>query len=171
MCFFLLVFEWLVIKNGCSLLDQGILKLALSQESFDGMSWFFACFSFFFNYLAVPRPTLCHSQGDSLTNLMLITVFVHNQPEGHQEPHNKVGFLSPAEGLAGLGKLKVNLVILGCVYAQKWVRAFRSYETLKSGASHKWFDESSGLIKWFSVSLKFAGCPLKLYFLRMMFCF
>ena len=35
------------------------------------------------------------------------------------------------------------------MYAQKWVRAFRSYETLKSGASHKWFDESSGLIKWF----------------------
>ena len=29
---------------------------------------------FFFNcYLGVPRPTLGHSQGDSLTNLMLIT--------------------------------------------------------------------------------------------------
>ena len=34
-------------------------------------------------------------------------------------------------------------------YAQKWVRPFRSYETLKSGASHKWFDESSRLIEWF----------------------
>ena len=26
---------------------------------------------------------------------------------------------------------------------------FRSYETLKSGASHIWFDESSRLIEWF----------------------
>ena len=34
-------------------------------------------------------------------------------------------------------------------YAQKWVRPFRSYETLKSGASHKWFDELSRLIEWF----------------------
>ena len=31
-------------------------------------------------------------------------------------------------------------------YAQKWVRTVRSYETLKSGASHKRFDESSRLI-------------------------
>ena len=31
---------------------------------------------FFLNcYLAAPRPTLGHSQGDSLTNLMLITDF------------------------------------------------------------------------------------------------
>ena len=33
-------------------------------------------FFFFFNcYLADPRPTLSHSQGDSLTNTMLITAF------------------------------------------------------------------------------------------------
>ena len=33
-------------------------------------------FFFFFNcYLADPRPTLGHSQGDSLTNPMLITAF------------------------------------------------------------------------------------------------
>ena len=33
-------------------------------------------FFFFFNcYLADPRPTLGHSQGDSLTNQMLITAF------------------------------------------------------------------------------------------------
>ena len=42
-----------------------------------------------------------HSQGDSLTNLMLITTFVQVQPEGHQEPRNKVGALSLAEYLAG----------------------------------------------------------------------
>ena len=51
-------------------------------------------------YLAVPRSTLGHSQWDSLTNLMLITAFVHARPGGHQEPRNKVGSLSPAEPLA-----------------------------------------------------------------------
>ena len=34
-------------------------------------------------------------------------------------------------------------------YAKKWVKPFRSYETLKSGASQKWFDELSRLIEWF----------------------
>ena len=34
-------------------------------------------------------------------------------------------------------------------YAQKWVRPFRSYGTLKSGTSLKWFDKSSRLIEWF----------------------
>ena len=59
-------------------------------------------FFFFFNcYLVVPRPTLGHSQGDSLTNPMLITAFVHIRPEGHREPRNEVGSLSPAERLAG----------------------------------------------------------------------
>ena len=51
--------------------------------------------------MAVPRPTLGHSQGDTLTNLMLITAFVHIRPEGHREPRNEVGSLSPAERLAG----------------------------------------------------------------------
>ena len=59
-------------------------------------------FSFFFNrYLAVPRPTLGHSQGGSLTNLMVNTAFVHVRPEGHREHRNEVGSLSPAERLAG----------------------------------------------------------------------
>ena len=59
-------------------------------------------FFFFFNcYLAVPLPTLGHSQGDSLTNLMLITVFLHVRPEGHREPRSEVGSLSPAEHLVG----------------------------------------------------------------------
>ena len=52
-------------------------------------------------YLAVPWPTLGHSQGDSLNNPMLITVFVQVRPEGHWEPCNEVGSLSPAEHLAG----------------------------------------------------------------------
>ena len=32
---------------------------------------------------------------------MLITAFVHVRPEGHQDPRNEVGSLSPAERLAG----------------------------------------------------------------------
>ena len=35
-------------------------------------------------------------------------------------------------------------------YAQKWVRTVRSYETLKSGASHKRFDESADWLNDFS---------------------
>ena len=57
---------------------------------------------FFFNcYLPVLWPTLGHSQGDSLINPMLITVFVQVQLKGHWEPCNKVGSLSPAECQAG----------------------------------------------------------------------
>ena len=51
--------------------------------------------------MALPRPTLGHSQRDSLTNPMLITAFVHIRSEGHQVPRNEVGPLSPAERLAG----------------------------------------------------------------------
>ena len=59
-------------------------------------------YTFFFNcYLAVPRPTLGHSQGGSLTNPMLITAFVQVRPKSHWEPHNEVGSLTPAKCLAG----------------------------------------------------------------------
>ena len=46
---------------------------------------------FFFNcYLAVPWPTLGHSQGDNPTNPMLITAaFVQVRLEGCWEPHNE----------------------------------------------------------------------------------
>ena len=58
--------------------------------------------AFFLNcYLAAPRPTLGHFRGDSLTHLMLITVFLHFWPEDHREPCNEVGSLSPAERLVG----------------------------------------------------------------------
>ena len=64
--------------------------------------WQRRVFLFFLNcYLAVPQPTLGHSQGDSLTNLMLITAFVQLQPKGNWEPRNEVGSLSPAECLVG----------------------------------------------------------------------
>ena len=44
---------------------------------------------------------LGHSQGDSLTNPMLITAYVHVRLGGHREPRNVIGSLSPAERLAG----------------------------------------------------------------------
>ena len=67
-----------------------------------GFNLAFSEFSFFFNsYLTVPRPTLGHSQGDSLTNPMLITAFVHVRPEGHRKPRNEIGSLSMAERPAG----------------------------------------------------------------------
>ena len=57
---------------------------------------------FFFNcYLAVRQPSLGHSQGDSLTNPMLIPAFVQGRPKGHWEPCSKVGSLSLAKHLAG----------------------------------------------------------------------
>ena len=58
--------------------------------------------TFFFNcYLAVPRPHLGHSEGDSLTNPMLITAFVQVRPEGHREPRNEVGSLKPSRAPGG----------------------------------------------------------------------
>ena len=47
------------------------------------------------------ETTICHSQGDSLTNLMIINMFELFQPKSHQEPHNESGSLSPAEHLVG----------------------------------------------------------------------
>ena len=57
---------------------------------------------FFFNScLAAPWPTLGHYQGGSLTHQMLITCVLYIRPEGHWEPCNKVGSLSPAKHLVG----------------------------------------------------------------------
>ena len=57
---------------------------------------------FVFNcYLAAPQPTLGHYRGGSLTHPMLITCVLHIWPEGHREPRNKVGSLSPVERLVG----------------------------------------------------------------------
>ena len=52
--------------------------------------------------LAAPWwPTLLRSQGGNQTNAMLITALYLIRPEGHWEPRNKVGSLSPAERLVG----------------------------------------------------------------------
>ena len=59
-------------------------------------------FFFFFNcYLAAQRTTLGHYQGGCFTHPMLITAFLPIRPEGHREPRNEVGSLSPAEHLVG----------------------------------------------------------------------
>ena len=64
--------------NSFFILSGPVLLLFLSD--------FIACFFSFFNcYLAVLRPTLDHSRGDSFTNPMLIIAFVLFRPEGHGE--------------------------------------------------------------------------------------
>ena len=45
--------------------------------------------------------TLGHSQGESLTNPILITAFVQFQSEGQRKACNEVASLSPAECLVG----------------------------------------------------------------------
>ena len=79
-------------KVSCKLLDYWL----------QCVFYFFFIYLFFFNcYLAVPRPTLGHSQGDSLTNPMLITAYVRIRPKGQQEPRSEVGSLSLVDLLAG----------------------------------------------------------------------
>ena len=56
---------------------------------------------FFSCYLAVLWPTLEHSPGDSLTDMMLITAFKQFRPV-HREPCNKVESLSQAKYIVGL---------------------------------------------------------------------
>ena len=53
-------------------------------------------------YLAAPRSTLDHSQGDSLTSLMLTTAFFNEfWHEDHRVPRNEVGSLSPTKHQVG----------------------------------------------------------------------
>ena len=62
----------------------------------------FFIFLFFLTAIWLPHgQLLSHSQGDSLTNPMLVTGFYLCQPEGHWEPCNEVGSLSLAENLVG----------------------------------------------------------------------
>ena len=85
----------------CTVVSQFYKYLIIIQKLFY-IVWYYLVTSFFFNYyLVVPPPTLGHSQGGSLTNPMLITVFIHIRPKGHREPHNKVGSLSAAKRLTG----------------------------------------------------------------------
>ena len=53
-------------------------------------------------YLAAPRQTLGHYLGGSLTHPMLTTAFLHIQPEGHREPQDEAGSLSPVERLSSV---------------------------------------------------------------------
>ena len=78
-----------------------ISKVRFNQKLFVDRSTNTLSTNFFNCYLAAARPILGHSQGDSLTNPMLITAFYLCQPEDHREPRNKVGSLSPAKRLAG----------------------------------------------------------------------
>ena len=59
---------------------------------FKGSNYRFSGVLFFNCCLAAPRPTLGHSQGDSLTKSMSITAFKLFPPEGHREPILKTYF-------------------------------------------------------------------------------
>ena len=74
-------------------IDRAPRSLGLSLFSNVPTLTFFNC------YLAIPRPTLGHSPGDSLTNPMLITAFLQFRSEGHREPRNEAGFPRPAKQL------------------------------------------------------------------------
>ena len=52
-------------------------------------------------YLAAPHPIFCHCWRGSLTYPMLMTTFLHNLFESHQESLNKVGYLNPGKHLMG----------------------------------------------------------------------
>ena len=75
-----------------------VIPFCYSIDDSNGMfaSYFIYLFNFF---LDAPHPTLGHCQRESLTHPMLITAFLQCRPEGHQEPRNKVGSLSPVECL------------------------------------------------------------------------
>ena len=73
-----------------------------------GNRWDVKVKDFFNCYFAAPRSPLGHSQGDSLTNPMIITAFAQFQPEGHWEPCNVVGSLSPTKHLMGFNQKPSN---------------------------------------------------------------
>ena len=76
------------------------IKIPERRKSFSSVSIvdFEQTFSFKC-YFSVPRPPLVHYRG--LTHPILITAFLHIQPEGHREPRNEVGSLSPVKLLLG----------------------------------------------------------------------
>ena len=99
---------------------------------------------FFLNcYLTVPQPTFGHSQGDSLTNPMLITAFVHVWPKGHRKPRNEVGFLSLAKCLAGSepGTFRFLLLCLNPLGHSSWMVYGINYHLLGFWVSklYVWF--------------------------------
>ena len=92
-------------KEQCIRNDNGALAVTDEDKK---IAWKSYCeelsntvfFVLFFNcYLAIPQPTLGHSQGDSLTNLMLITAFCTYLTQ--RSLGASVGSLSLAECLAG----------------------------------------------------------------------
>ena len=78
---------------------EGKNDLQIGYKSYSVLLFCFVLL--FFNcYLAVPRPTLGHYWGTaSLTQCNHCVL--HFWPEGHREPRNKVGSLSPAKCLMG----------------------------------------------------------------------
>ena len=86
-------FDFWVSNTKCNF----IFRLVVSNLMYN-----FSTSSFFNCYLPAPRPTLAHSQGNSLTTSMLITAFLLSiLTQGHQEPLNEIGFLNLVDCLVG----------------------------------------------------------------------
>ena len=85
-------------------------KLSNSLAEFFNICLKESFFHTFFNwYFAVPWPTLGHYWEDTLTHLMLITAFLQFWPNGHQEPHSEVGFLSFIDDLVGFEPVTIQI--------------------------------------------------------------
>ena len=99
--------------------------------------------------MAAPQPTLDHSQRDSPTNPILITAFVV-QLEGHQEPHNKVVSLSPAEYLPRfeLGNFRFWLQPLNLLYPISLLRLKGSFSTSIKMKKTWWNLHYNIMINW-----------------------
>ena len=87
-CVHLIWQVWVLTSTIMCFSHPGLQRLAsLAFELKNKLRWFlvttFHLFSFIFCncYLAAPRPTLAHYQGDSLTHSMLITVFYIFDPK------------------------------------------------------------------------------------------
>ena len=70
--------------------------------------------TFFVSYLAVLKPTLCHWQGGSLTQLMIITTLFQVRPKVHREPRNEVCSQSFTERVSGIRTGNFSILNVTC---------------------------------------------------------
>ena len=98
-----------VIEQGSEIMENSTSTFSLlSISNWNSIKKY--CKYFFNYYLVTPRLTFGHYREGNLTQPMLITVFLHNQPEGLREPRHEVGSLKP--GWAPSGVWTRNLPIL-----------------------------------------------------------
>ena len=93
-----------IVSSPCFVYDfsRKVFLLLCSINWLNLIAWLPLLLFFFLNcYLAALRPTLSHPQGDSLTNQMLIPVFLTISTRRLPESRSEVGSLGLSEDLAG----------------------------------------------------------------------